>query len=92
MLGWINIDRRSAENLCKLFGCLRDYDEMVFLTSDEKLLSERIKYQINAGRNSVALKIERFFTIEKIKPVRRTGEEEAKIIKDKRTLSAAKYI
>lgn len=87
MLGWINIDKKSAENLCRLFGCLRDYDEMVLLTSDENLLSERIMYKIDAGRNSVALRIERFFRVEK-----KTDEKSAKIIKNKRTLSAVKYI
>ncbi len=87
MLGWININRRSAENLCKLFGCLRDYDEIVLLTSDENLLSERIRYKINAGRNSVVLRIERFFRVEKM-----TDEKSTKIIKDKRTISVVKYI
>jgi len=92
MLGWIGINRKSAENLCKLFGCLGDYDKFMHHTSDENLIDERIRYKINAGRNSIALKIERFLKIEKGKAVRSADEEQTRIIKEKRTLSAAKYI
>ncbi len=92
MLGGINIDRRTAENLCRLFGCLKEYDVLMHNNSNENLLSERIRYKINTGRNSLVLKIERFFRIEKTKLSVRGGENQAVIIKDKKTLSAIKYI